>query len=335
MVRLARKASLGGATRRSMTSLEWDIAGDCEAPLVNECWSRPAADDPRRAEKEFAKAMAAFIVKAAKRVARGGPWQYSWEKLPKRKAITSRYINVGRQHGPGVLSVLMFVRCRKCTKCRKVRSRMWYARAVTETIRANRTWFGTITLNSDAQYMCIVRARRKVTRGGSVWENLTPQEQFAEQHRQAGVLLTLWLKRVRKQSGAKLRYLLVCEAHKSGLPHYHCLLHEQDEAAPVRHSVLSSQWTHGFTNFKLVVGDDEMSAAQRAGYVCKYLSKSAEARVRASARYGQTLLSDSEETSRESATVAAKLRRQTMTPCAGGAASPDASTCNRGQQERS
>lgn len=281
MVQLARKATAGGATRRNATVLEWDVAGNCETPLFTECWSRPASDDPKRAEREFNKAMAEFIVKAAKRVARGGPWQYSWERLPKRKA-QSKYISVGRQHGPGILVVEMWVRCRQCTTCRKVRSRMWYARALAEVARSNRTWFGTITLNPDANHQSLARARFECTRRGHIWEEMTPLEQFTQLHKQNGVHLQLWLKRVRKESGANIRYLLVCEAHKSGLPHYHCLIHEMDDAAPVRHAVLSKQWKLGFTNFKLVVD------AKQAGYLCKYLSKSVLARVRASTRYGNT-----------------------------------------------
>ena len=158
---------------------------------------------------------------------------------------------------------------------------MWYARAMTETVQAHRTWFGTITLNPHAQFEMLTRARRKARHRGVIWEELNAEEQFRELHHQNGVLLQLWLKRVRKESGAPLRFLLVAEAHKTGLPHYHCLVHEIDEVRPVRHKTLSDQWPHGFTNFKLVTDP------KQAGYLCKYLSKSALARVRASSRYGQ------------------------------------------------
>lgn len=287
MVQLARKASAGGAKRRNATVLEWDVAGNCEAPLMQECWSRPASDDPKAARRAFEAAQRQVWAREFDRLVRGTPRAYSWEKPPRKKA-QSKYISVGRKHGPGVLVVEMWVRCRQCTKCRKVRQRMWYARAISETLAAKRTWFGTITLNPDANHQSLARARFECTRRGHIWEEMTPLEQFTQLHKQNGVHLQLWLKRVRKQSGAPLRFLLVCEAHKSGLPHYHCLLHEQDDAAPVRHKVLSEQWKLGFTNFKLI------EDAKQAGYVCKYLSKSALARVRASTRYGQTLCSDSE-----------------------------------------
>jgi hypothetical protein len=158
---------------------------------------------------------------------------------------------------------------------------MWYARALAETEQAQRTWFGTITLNPDAHFMSLARARRQASRRSVLWEDMTEQQQFSAVHRQNGLQLQLWLKRVRKESKASLRFLLVCEAHKSGLPHYHCLVHEQVGSAPVLKRTLKDQWTLGFTNFVLCTDP------KQAGYLCKYLSKDARARVRASTAYGQ------------------------------------------------
>lgn len=278
MVGLVRKASLGGAKRRSMTQWEWDVAGNCQRPAVREFWSRPSADDPRF-DDDFRRRRQAFAVSEAVKVFVG---DHTWEPPPKRRPGRRKTIVVAAGRAQGLLVVEMHVRCRTCETCRKVRSRMWYARAMTETIASARTWFGTITLRPQANHESLSRARRQCTRRGVVWEELTPDEQFAELHKQNGLHLQLWLKRVRKESGAPLRFLLVCEAHKSGLPHYHCLLHETDAMRPVRHKTLSDQWKLGFTNFKLCVDP------RQAGYLCKYLSKSAAARVRASARYGQS-----------------------------------------------
>lgn len=279
MLRLAAKASRLGR-RVSMTRWEWDVAGDCERPELVEYWSRPAADDPAMGRESRRKAREEFAAKGAARIFAGGPPMYSWEKPPSVPG-RSKYITVAPGRSQGLLTVEMHTRCRACSPCRKVRSRMWYARAINETLTAHRTWFGTITLNPQANHQSLARARRQVTRRGVIWEELTPDEQFAELHKQNGLHLQLWLKRVRKQSGAPLRFLLVCEAHKSGLPHYHCLLHETDAMRPVRKSTLQDQWKLGFTNFKLVTDP------KAAGYLCKYLSKSAAARVRASTRYGQ------------------------------------------------
>jgi hypothetical protein len=118
---------------------------------------------------------------------------------------------------------------------------------------------------------------------GIDFERLPPAEQFSLRHTEISRELTKYLKRVRKESGAKFRFLLVAEAHKSGLPHYHLLLHEHDQFRPVRKSVLEAQWkAYGFSKWRLI--EDERAAR----YVCKYLSKDAIARVRASIRYGST-----------------------------------------------
>lgn len=91
---------------------------------------------------------------------------------------------------------------------------------------------------------------------------------------------TLFFKRLRKVTGAKIRYLLVAEQHKDGWPHYHALLHEKGVAVTKRQ--LEHEWRLGFTQFKLVPLDDP----HVAGYVTKYIAKQALARIRASLRYG-------------------------------------------------
>jgi hypothetical protein len=136
---------------------------------------------------------------------------------------------------------------------------------------------------------------------------------FVHRHKECAKELTLWLKRLRaaaaedhRQSartaelceakrGAKcschpisefrvpLSYLLVAEAHKSGLPHYHLLVHEHDESKPVRARHLKETWRLGFSDVKLVAQGEE---SRRAAYAAKYLTKSALARVRASVGYG-------------------------------------------------
>lgn len=261
-----------------MMRTEWDVSGDCQSPITRELHARPPAEHRRDNRHLRAKNFAEAVRKAF-------PGAYLSEALPTDRKGSGKNITTGKVRKVP-LTLELTVRCRNCPSCRKKRSQMWAARAIAETKQAHRTWFGTITLNPDVNHQSLVRARRQVMRRGGVWEHLTPKEQFAQLHQQNAVQLTLWLKRVRKVSG-KIRFLLVCEEHKSGLPHYHCLVHEMDSKG-VRHRVLSSQWKLGFTNFKLVTD------TKQAAYVCKYLSKSAAARVRASARYGQTLYSDSE-----------------------------------------
>ena len=129
--------------------------------------------------------------------------------------------------------------------------------------------------------MCV--ARQRLVARAVDFDLLSISQQFQARHQAIGPELTLFLKRVRKESAAKLRYCLVAEAHKSGLPHYHLVVHETG-GQPVRHKTLQGQWKLGFSNWKLV---DINDSGKTAAYVAKYLSKSALARVRASKHYGQ------------------------------------------------
>ena len=98
-----------------------------------------------------------------------------------------------------------------------------------------------------------------------------------------GRQFTLGFKRLRKNTGASIRFVLVAERHKSGAPHFHALIHEAVGSPPVRYADLYRDlWSLGFSKYKL-------AEKGHASYVTKYLTKSSEARVRASLRYGQTV----------------------------------------------
>lgn len=181
-------------------------------------------------------------------------------------------------------SLDMDVRCRKCPACLRARAKLWRQRMVSEIRAAERTWFITLTLSPEAHYKALCAARLRLSRGGTRFDELSPEEQFAERHRSINDELTRFVKRVRKNSGSEIRLILVCEAHKSGLPHYHGLIHEGSIDRPVRYSVLKNAWREGFGAYKLVHEGDAP-----AGYCAKYLSKSALARVRASQGYGRGL----------------------------------------------
>ena len=183
------------------------------------------------------------------------------------------------------ITVTMETPCRKCEACLRHRARSWALRAQQEINAAARTWFATLTLSPDKHYLMLLRAKARLSARGVSFEALTPEEQFAERHASVSKELTLWVKRLRKNTEAPLRLLLVAEAHKTGLPHYHGLIHEQDAERPVRHAQLAASWPHGFTKFKLVAPDE--GARRTAWYVCKYLTKDNRARVRASLSYGK------------------------------------------------
>lgn len=174
------------------------------------------------------------------------------------------------------------VRCRRCPACLRYRSWLWRSRAMIEINLSPRTWFGTLTLSPEAHYRYGLIAATAAARRGEDFEALDDEARFRERHVAISKEITKYLKRVRERSSAILRYLLVAEAHKSGLPHYHLLVHEVLPDRPVRKALLERQWHDGFSRYKLA---DHGSAS----YVAKYLSKSALARVRASVKYGRTL----------------------------------------------
>jgi len=174
----------------------------------------------------------------------------------------------------------LYVRCRRCAPCLKQRGRVWRARAIAETNAAQRTWFGTLTLAPDRATQARFAAFRPVQDGindyGDTSDHFKRMVDFVNPE------ITRFLKRVRKNTDAALRYLLVTEAHKSGVPHWHCLIHEYAGKAPKRD--LHTAWRYGFSHFKLVD-----SNTRQISYVCKYLAKSAIARIRASRNYGAAL----------------------------------------------
>jgi hypothetical protein len=178
-----------------------------------------------------------------------------------------------------------------------------------------RTWFVTLTLNPACHSHMANKARLRLAALGEDFEALPSEQQFAERHTEISKELTLWLKRVRETASVDhrqsdrdaegcdstrgqwcnchpianyrvpLSYMLVAEAHKSGLPHYHLMIHEFSESRPVRARHLKSNWRLGFSDVKLVAQDEEN---RTASYCAKYLSKSAISRVRASLGYGQS-----------------------------------------------
>ena len=199
------------------------------------------------------------------------------EALPGEKYVS---ILSGSKH---TLTLEMWVACRKCAHCLRRRRRLWTMRAAAEVSQAQRTWFVTLTIAPARLYQCEVIAQKR-----DVGYDTLPQES-REKARFAVIFeeLQKFMKRIRKNSKAKLRYLLVQELHKSGAPHYHMLIHEVE--GTLTKAVLQSGWTWGFSSAKL-------SEPSRSIYVCKYLNKTEGARVRASLGYGRrkTVYSQSE-----------------------------------------
>lgn len=249
--RLLATAVFDGAEQLSPTSWKWDLAARCEEPrnfVLEGRYVELFATDKWGAQPRMS--------------------QWSANARP----------DVSSDTPP--LFVEMATRCRKCSWCLKQRASLWSARARQEIHHAARTWFGTLTLRPEEHFRTLCVAETRALARGTAWAELSPAEQFRARHAVISEELTKWLKRIRKESGARVRYCLVAEAHKSGLPHYHILIHERWLGGTTGERTLRRQWKLGHSKFNLVEN------AGAAWYVAKYLAKASAARVRASARYG-------------------------------------------------
>lgn len=176
------------------------------------------------------------------------------------------------------------VPCRKCDNCLRRRAAHWRMRANSEWQAASRTWFGTLTLRPDIHFRvtaeCRLRWAKALEPEDRDFDTFPPERQFAERHSVISKEITRFVKRIRESSGAELRLLCIAEEHKSGLPHYHMLIHEANPQTSISKAQLEAGWKWGFSHWRLV------KDARAASYATKYLSKSSMARVRASLDYG-------------------------------------------------
>jgi len=195
--------------------------------------------------------------------------------------VTDLYGRVeARENGTRTRFLDMEVPCRRCGNCLYRKSLHWMHRSMVECEVSPRTWLVTLTFNATIRAHIRMRAYQAV--GGEAWEQLSKEQRSTKLADQANKYVTLWIKRVRKDTGPGVRYISVIELHKDGTPHGHLLVHEAREGQ-VLHRHLTDQWSYGFSNAKLV--EDGPIAAR---YVAKYLAKSPISRVRASVGYGQT-----------------------------------------------
>lgn len=179
-------------------------------------------------------------------------------------------------------------RCRRCEKCRAFRSWEWKHRMTEELRHGVRSWYGTLTLRPAEQYRVLVEGRRYTEARGVAWQSLSEDERFAIRARFALNEVSKYVKRFRKRAwGARgkspMAWVAVTEKHKSGLPHFHMLVHES-AMRPVTHEILSSSWGLGFERWRLVRPDE--GAQEVAWYLCAYLTKDFSTRIRCSEKYG-------------------------------------------------
>lgn len=182
----------------------------------------------------------------------------------------------------------MKVRCRKCAECLKERRMSWTRRAVREWRQSPRTWFVSLTMRPEEHFKLRLEVDRELELSGRCFDALPEREALAELLKVYGHRMDKFLMRVRKGlrtrgwRSSKVRYLWVPEPHKSGAIHFHMLLHEVAECAPIVKERIETAWGHGFAHARLVKSEEA------ARYVTKYLGKHHfEGRIRASKKYGQ------------------------------------------------
>lgn len=238
------------------------------------------ASKPLSAEADFSAGCLSPIARTFKSsedlilwIKRRQPYKKLW-RFHAGAAFLNDCFNDNVKHPP-VVYFDALLPCRHCAVCLRRRARLWRYRALSELALSSRTWFATYTLNPQSRLWVDVKCRHD-------GDDSSPDTYLAR-HMQVQRWFTLYFKRLRKHAG--FRYLLVSEAHKDGWPHYHAFLHERGPM--LTKALLQSEWSHGFTNFKLVPTDDK----QVVYYVTKYVAKQALARIRASLRYGNSDLS--------------------------------------------
>lgn len=222
-------------------------------------------------------------------------WEWDISGSCQKPVMVAMYGTEYRDRGPEHLRgrakhvVFCETKCRQCPNCLKKTQAHWRLRARAECEGPYRTWYGTLTFRPEvvAHYLLIAQNKRYIRKTVvdrqvgiefQDYEDLPAERRTALLANLAGQEVTKYFKRLRK-AGCELKYLAVPEAHLSGNPHFHCLVHEKGE--PIRHALLTAQWNAGFSNWKLA------RDANAVGYVTKYLTKASLGRVRASERYGK------------------------------------------------
>jgi len=248
-----------------LSRVQWDIAGGCERPYVR---------------VDFASS-------------RG----YAGTPASKRGPMTGVALEIATP-------------CRRCEQCLAHRRQLWSARAQHETRYAPETWFGTLTFRAELQAHWLMMLREDARLDGVDFDQLAVGTQFSRRVGLAAREARKYIATLRaklpsphfgKERAPNLRYLLVCEKHHAGSddsrPHFHMLLHviHAGYGVPLEYwpgveryagdtptwpAILEREWSAcGFSKWRRVT-------ERNCTYLCKYLSKDADNRVRASLDYG-------------------------------------------------
>lgn len=202
------------------------------------------------------------------------------------RSVTFKHTPEGvREHSVQQLRIYARVPCNDCELCRWSKRKMWQNRMRSEILRSNRTWFLTLTASPEAHAFAEVKAKALLRKRGITFA--TDKQNARARSRVYARDIQLFQKRLRKAHGTGgLRFLGVMELHKSGLPHYHMLIHET--GLPVSKRQIERAWHLGFSKPKLVdMAPEHIEKA--CEYVAKYISKDGlnhGARIICSLKYG-------------------------------------------------
>lgn len=282
-----------GDSRPCFSRLVRKRSGNCSQPRTVIIRARPTLPHRRRDTASDVRGSFAEFVEACEAVTGELPeideiaaFRASERKASLGGAARSMVIRPGARTP---LEVEYEVRCRRCEACLRYRSRCWRDRALAEFRHSEalgcRAWLGTFTFAPEKHYQAACAARYECSRQSVDFDALSDSEKLDKLLKHYyGPHLTRFLARVRKQ--VRIRYLLVCELHQSGLAHFHAVIFETDAGAPLSERMLRGAWRQahlGFCRFNLC------RTSAGAAYVCKYISKSAVARIRASGDFGNPL----------------------------------------------
>jgi len=267
---------LHGAQPTKPGEVEWDIAGDCMRPFC--VFRHEIAHDMWRQLRQSVRARRVTKRVVDKLRAQGLDVDLSHVRTKTTSKSSTAY------------KVTIWVRCRSCERCLRATANAWMGRAINETQQSVRTWFCTLTLRPQMQDHYRNIARVRAAKRGIDFDALDDNERFSLHCTAIYQEVKRYIKRIRKNTNAGLRLLAIFERHDGekdvvssganrGQPHLHLLVHQLTSAA-IKYEDLDT-WPLGFIKANLVRN-------REAGpiYVCKYITKSAGARVRASTDYG-------------------------------------------------
>lgn len=197
----------------------------------------------------------------------------------------------------------------------------WAARSISEYKFWPVTVFGTLTASPEQHGRLDLRAHILARENNQDFDCISEIERFGYRSSAFGEEVTKWIKRIREtgpNGRVPVRYLVVAEMHDGDRtspemryrPHFHIMLHDcsakliqgspleaftagQDgewrrvkDLKGARHvyvtddAFIRKEWKLGFSKFQFA------EDSKAAFYVCKYIAKTMQSRVRASKSYG-------------------------------------------------